>query len=165
MAPVPCREGMDAEAKAPCVGAVRCVLEQTMSTDKLVSPWEDLDCPSDVSSSSSLSFCCSVVSRWKGCIPLQKQKSSYKRNEVKWSELCSSSVPFNHSVQRSQGENAALFPGGSLGSESFIPPKVISLICGAAFVFLSSKGTWHNGLLSPAAAEITQCLCSTAARR
>lgn len=116
MAPVPCREGMDAEAKAPCVGA-RCVLEQTMSTDKLVSPWEDLDCPSDVSTSSRLSFCCSVVSRWKGCISLQKQKSSYKRDWVKWLELCSSSAPFNHSVQRSKGENAALFPGGSIGSD------------------------------------------------
>lgn len=58
MAPVPCREG-----KAPCVGAVRCVLEQTMSTDKLVSPWKDFDCPSDVSTPSRLSFCCSVDSR------------------------------------------------------------------------------------------------------
>lgn len=58
MAPVPCREG-----NAPCVGAVRCVLEQTMSTDKLVSPWKDFDCPSDVSTPSRLSFCCSVDSR------------------------------------------------------------------------------------------------------
>lgn len=63
MVPVPCREGIDAEAKAPSVGAVRCVLEQTMSTDKLASSWKDFDCPSEVSTSSRLSFCCSVVSR------------------------------------------------------------------------------------------------------
>lgn len=63
MAPVPCREGMDAEAKAPCVGAAEHVREQTMSTDKLASPWKDSDCPSEVSTLSRLSFCCSVVSR------------------------------------------------------------------------------------------------------
>lgn len=54
---------MDAKAKAPCVGAFRCVLEQTMITDKLASPWKDFVCLSEVSTPSRLSFCCSVVSR------------------------------------------------------------------------------------------------------
>lgn len=87
-----------------------------MSTDKLGSPWKDLDCLGEVSTPSRLSFCCSAVSRLKGCISLQRQKSSHKRDAgVKRSELCSSSAPFNYSAQRSQREGAALFPGGSLG--------------------------------------------------
>lgn len=167
MVPVPCREGMDAERKAPCVGAVRCVLEQTMSPDKLASPWRGSDCPSEVSTASRLSFC-SAVSRWKGSISLQRLKGSEKRDVgVKWLELCSSPAPFNHSARRSQGENAALFPGRSLGSDTLYSTQgnfieIWSWGCLCLPVFKGDLTQWGP---EAAAAEITQCLCSTAARR
>lgn len=169
MAPVPYREGIDTEAKAPCWGAARHAVSD-WSKQRVLICWcvhgRSLIVLVWAPTAGSF-FCCSVVSRWQGCISLQRQKSSYKRDVgVKWSDVCSFSAPFNH---WSLGKMLLTSLEGALTSASDIPyvvkgnfTEVWGWHCLCPPAFKEDLTQWGP---ESCCSEITQCLCSTAARR